>query len=62
MYVDEEHLESFMTEAPITETSPLICITNQWACFCTKKNLRHERVNALLLAVFIEIYSLIITK
>ena len=32
-----------------TENSPLICRTNQWTGFYDK-NLRHERVNALLLA------------
>ena len=38
VYVDEERLESFMTEVPIiTETSLLICRTNQWTGFFTTR-------------------------
>ena len=50
MYVDEEHLESFMTAVRITETSPLILQEKSMDLFLYEEKLRHERVNALLLA------------
>ena len=50
MYVDEERPESFIMEVPIIQ-KPSIDLQNKsldW--FLYDKNLRHERVNALLLA------------
>ena len=45
----EERLNSFMMEVPHIETSPLICRANQLDWFLCDRDLRHERVNALLL-------------
>ena len=50
MYVDEECLESFMTEVPIIRNHSIDFQNKSVDWFLYYKNLRHERVNALLLA------------
>ena len=50
MYVDEERLESFMTEVPIIQ-KPVHRFAEQInGLVSIQQNLRYERVNALLLA------------
>ena len=49
VYVDEERLESFMTEVHIIH-KPANDLQKSMDWFLYDKNLRHERVNALLLA------------
>ena len=48
--MDEERLEYFMTEVPIIQNQSIDLQNNSMDCFLYDKNLRHERVNALLLA------------
>ena len=51
MFVDEDRLKSFMTEVPIIQKPvdwPIDDKSMDW--FLYNKNLRHERVNALLFA------------
>ena len=61
--MDETHLECFMTEGLYdTETSPLICRTNQWTDFYRTGTSVIKELMRCYLHLFIEIYSLITTK
>ena len=63
VHVDEERLESFMTEVPyIQKTSPFIYRTNQWTGFYTIRASIMKELMLCYLHAFIEIHSLIVTK
>ena len=62
VYVDDERLESFMSEVTIIQKTVNWFAEQTNGLVTNDKNLLHERINALVLACFIEIYFLIMTK